>query len=97
MSPVRKIYYNITTTGLSIFVAFAIGTVEIVGLIIDKAGLTGQPWDFIAGIDINLAGRIIVGIFLIVWIGAVLNWKWRKLDEKYGNGDKALLASGQQA
>ena len=97
MSPERKIYYNITTTGLSIFVAFAIGTVEIVGLIIDKAGLTGQPWDFIAGIDINLAGRIIVAIFLVVWIGAVLNWKWRKLDEKYGNGDKALLASGQEA
>ncbi len=92
MSPVRKIYYNITTTSLSIFVAFAIGTVEIAGLIIDKAGLTGQPWDFIAGIDINLAGRIIVGIFLVVWIGAVLNWKIRKLDEKYGDGDRALPA-----
>lgn len=90
MSPVRKIYYNITTTSLSIFVAFAIGTVEIVGLIIDKAGLKGQPWDFIAAIDINLAGRIIVGIFLIVWIGAVINWKVRNLDEKYGNGDRAL-------
>ncbi|MBC7639358.1 MAG: HoxN/HupN/NixA family nickel/cobalt transporter [Rhodoferax sp.] len=90
LSPVRKIYYNITTTSLSIFVAFAIGTVEIVGLVIDRAGLTGQPWDFIAGIDINLAGRIIVGIFLIVWIGAVVNWKVRKLDEKYGNGDGAL-------
>ena len=90
MSPVRKIYYNITTTSLSIFVAFAIGTVEIVGLIIDKAGLKGQPWDFIAAIDINLAGRIIVGIFLIVWIGAVINWKGRNLDEKYGNGDRAL-------
>lgn len=90
MSPVRKIYYNITTTSLSIFVAFAIGTVEIIGLVIDKAGLTGQPWDFIAAIDINLAGRIIVGIFLVVWIGAVINWKVRKLDEKYGNGDRAL-------
>ncbi|GAC1610670.1 MAG: HoxN/HupN/NixA family nickel/cobalt transporter [Mycobacteriales bacterium] len=92
MSPVRKIYYNITTTSLSIFVAFAIGTVEIIGLIIDKAGLKGQPWDFIAGIDINLAGRIIVGIFLVVWIGAVLNWKIRNLDEKYGDGDRALPA-----
>jgi len=80
---------------LSIFVAFAIGTVEIAGLIIEKSGLTGQPWDFIAGIDINLAGRIIVGIFLLVWVGAVLNWKLRKLDEKYGNGDGELLASGE--
>jgi len=95
LSPVRKIYYNITTTSLSIFVAFAIGTVEIAGLIIEKSGLTGQPWDFIAGIDINLAGRIIVGIFLLVWVGAVLNWKLRKLDEKYGNGDGELVASGE--
>lgn len=90
VSPVRKIYYNITTTSLSIFVAFAIGTVEIAGLVVEKAGLTGQPWDFIIGIDINLAGRIIVGIFLVVWIGAVLNWKIRNLDDKYGGGDRAL-------
>jgi len=96
VSPVRKIYYDITTTGLSIFVAFAIGTVEIAGLIIDKAGLTGQPWDFIAGIDINLAGRVIVGIFLVVWIGAILNWKLRKLDERYGDGNSALTADAQQ-
>jgi high-affinity nickel-transport protein len=90
VSPVRKIYYNITTTGLSIFVAFAVGTIEIAGLIIEKAGLTGQPWDFIAGIDINLAGRIIVGIFLVVWIGAILNWKLRNLDERYGDGNQAV-------
>ncbi|MCA1712269.1 MAG: HoxN/HupN/NixA family nickel/cobalt transporter [Actinobacteria bacterium] len=97
VSPVRKIYYNITTTGLSIFVAFAIGTVEIAGLLIEKAGLTGQPWDFIAGIDINLAGRIIVGIFLAVWIGAILNWKIRKLDERYGDGDRALAEAPRES
>jgi len=97
VSPVRKIYYNITTTGLSIFVAFAIGTVEIAGLIIDKAGLSGQPWDFIAGIDINFAGRVIVGIFLVVWIGAILNWKFRKLDERYGDGNSALTTGEHQA
>lgn len=83
VSPLRKIYYNITTTSLSIFVAFAIGTVEIAALLIDQSGLTGQPWSTIAGIDINKAGQIIVGIFLIVWIGAVVNWKVRRLDERY--------------
>ncbi|HEY5186548.1 MAG TPA: HoxN/HupN/NixA family nickel/cobalt transporter [Actinomycetes bacterium] len=83
VSPVRKIYYNITTTSLSIFVAFAIGTVEIAALLIDQTGLTGQPWSTIAGIDINKAGQIIVGIFLVVWIGAVANWKLRRLDERY--------------
>lgn len=93
LSPVRKIYYNITTTSLSIFVAFAIGTVEIAGLVIEKAGLRGQPWEAIAGIDINLAGRVIVGIFLVVWIGAVLNWKPRDLDARYGNGDRTRTRS----
>jgi high-affinity nickel-transport protein len=85
VTPIRKIYYNITTTGLSIFVAFVIGSIELVSLLSNKIGLTGQPWDFIAGIDINLAGRIIVGVFLVVWIGAVVAYKVRRIDERYGN------------
>jgi len=84
VTPIRKIYYNITTTGLSIFVAFVIGTIEVIGLLSDKLGLTGQPWDFIGGIDINTAGRIIVGIFILVWIGAVAYYKLGKIDERYG-------------
>ena len=86
VNPIRKIYYNITTTSLSIFVAFVIGTIELLGLLSDRLGLEGQPWDFIGSIDINLAGRVIVGIFFVVWIGAILNWKIRKLDLKYGTG-----------
>ena len=85
VTPIRKIYYNITTTGLSIFVAFGIGTIEIVSLISDQAGFTGQPWDFISGIDINTAGRVIVGIFFVVWIGAIVYYKVAKIDEKYGS------------
>jgi len=84
VTPIRKIYYNITTTGLSIFVAFVIGTIEVISLLSDKLGLTGQPWDFIGAIDINTAGRIIVGVFLAVWIGAVAYYKLRKIDERYG-------------
>jgi high-affinity nickel-transport protein len=84
VSPLRKIYYNITTTGLSIFVAFVIGSIELLGLLSDQLGLSGQPWDFLGGIDINLAGRVIVGVFLLTWVGAVLNWKLRGLDERYG-------------
>ncbi len=83
VSPLRKIYYNITTTSLSIFVAFAIGTIEIAGLLIEQTGLTGQPWDSIASVNINKAGQVIVAIFLVVWIGAVVNWKVRRLDERY--------------
>jgi high-affinity nickel-transport protein len=85
--PIRKIYYNITTTGLSIFVAVVIGTIEILGLVADRLSLDGQPWEFIASIDINVVGRFIVGIFFAVWIGAILNWKLRKLDARYGDGE----------
>ncbi|HEV7209420.1 MAG TPA: HoxN/HupN/NixA family nickel/cobalt transporter [Mycobacteriales bacterium] len=87
VSPLRKIYYNITTTGLSIFVAFVIGSIELISLLADKTGLTGtQPFAFIANIDINLAGRIIVVVFLLVWVGAVVLWKVRKLEDRYGSG-----------
>lgn len=52
---------------------------------ITKLGLTGQPWDFIGGIDINTAGRVIVGIFFVVWIGAIVYYKAAKIDERYGH------------
>lgn len=85
VTPIRKIYYNITTTGLSIFVAFVIGTIELLGLLVQELNLSGQPWDYISTIDINTAGRIIVGVFLIVWIGAVLYYKARRIDQRYGH------------
>ncbi len=85
VTPIRKIYYNITTTGLSIFVAFVIGTIELLGLLAGQLNLSGQPWDYISNIDINTAGRIIVGVFLVVWIGAVVYYKARHIDERYAH------------
>lgn len=88
VTPIRKIYYNLTTTGLSIFVAFGIGSIEIFGLLSDQLGWTGQPWAFISGIDINTAGRIVVAIFIAVWIGAVAYYKIRRIDERYAPSDR---------
>jgi high-affinity nickel-transport protein len=85
VNPIRKIYYNITTTSLSIFVAFVIGSIELLGLLSDQIGVQGQPWRFLGSIDINEAGQVIVSAFLVAWIGAVLNWKVRRLDERYGS------------
>lgn len=82
VTPLRKIYYNITTTALSIFVAFFVGTIELVGLLTRRLHLDNrQPWAFIANIDINLIGRFIVAMFVIVWVAAVLYWKWRRFDD----------------
>ena len=54
--PVRKVYYNIVITGLSVAVALIIGTIELLGLLADQFGWTGGFWDWIGGIDLNTIG-----------------------------------------
>lgn len=83
-NPVRKIYYNLTMTGLSIFVAFVVGTVELVSLLADRFGAADRrPWSWLTGIDLNTIGIVIVVTFLVTWIGAVAVWKLRRFDERY--------------
>src|SRR6202161_3196737 len=61
-NPVRKVYYNLTITGLSVFVAVFIGTVEILGLIGQEYDLSGGFWTFMGGFDLNKGGFVIVGV-----------------------------------
>jgi len=82
--PVRKVYYNITITGLSVFVAVFIGTVELLGLIGQEAGLTGGFWSFMANFNINTAGFVIVGAFVITWVAALSIWHFGKIEQKWG-------------
>src|ERR1700677_525963 len=60
--PVRKIYYNITITGLSVFVAFYIGTLELMQVLTQELHLKGGLWNYAAKFNINQAGLVIVGI-----------------------------------
>jgi nickel/cobalt transporter (NiCoT) family protein len=85
-NPLRKIYYNLTTTGLSIFVAFVIGTIELMGVVASKAGLADvQPFRFIGSIDLNRIGFAIVGVFLLTWLGSVALWRVRGLEQRYAH------------
>jgi nickel/cobalt transporter (NiCoT) family protein len=81
--PIRKIYYNITITGLSVFVALFIGTIEILGLVAQELNLTGGFWDFMQNFDINRAGFIIVGVFLATWIVAIAIWHFGDIERKW--------------
>ena len=81
--PVRKVYYNLVITGLSIAVAFLIGTIEIVGLLSSELHVHGSVWDFIANFDINRAGFVIAGTFVLVWVAAVAYWRIAKLDRRW--------------
>ncbi|WP_175324704.1 HoxN/HupN/NixA family nickel/cobalt transporter [Frankia sp. Cppng1_Ct_nod] len=81
--PVRKVYYNITITGLSVAVAFIIGSIELLGILAAKAHLTGGFWDWISGLDLNIVGYFIVGLFVVTWTVALLVWKYGRIEEKW--------------
>jgi high-affinity nickel-transport protein len=88
-SPLRKIYYNITTTGLSIFVAFVIGTIQLIGVLAEKTSIDNyQPFTLIAEIDLNRVGYFIVASFVGAWLLSVLIWKTGKYEAKYSSGIK---------
>jgi high-affinity nickel-transport protein len=81
--PVRKVYYNITITGLSVFVAVFIGTIEILGLIGSQYNLSGGFWSFMGAFDINKAGFVIVGVFIVTWIVALAVWRIGRIEQKW--------------
>jgi high-affinity nickel-transport protein len=81
--PVRKVYYNLVITGLSIAVALLIGTIEIAGVLSDKLQLHGGLWDVMANFNINQAGYIVVGLFIAVWLAAVAYWKVARLETRW--------------
>jgi len=86
-SPLRKIYYNLTTTGISIFVALFIGTIQFVGVLSDKTSIAQYPpFGWISRININGLGFFIVGSFVATWIGSVLIWKFGRYEERYSSG-----------
>ncbi|MGW4698612.1 HoxN/HupN/NixA family nickel/cobalt transporter [Kitasatospora cineracea] len=81
--PIRKVYYNLTVTGLSVAVAFVIGTVELLGLLADKLALHGPFWDWISGLDLNAVGFAIVGLFLATWLVALAVWKLARIEQRW--------------
>jgi high-affinity nickel-transport protein len=82
-NPVRKVYYNLAITGLSVFICFFIGTIEVLGLLPTELHLKGGFWNFMANFNINTAGFVIVGLFVATWTGALLIWKYGHVEEKW--------------
>jgi high-affinity nickel-transport protein len=81
--PVRKVYYNMTITGLSVAVALIIGTIELVSILTDKLDITSGPLAAIGGLDLNYVGFVIVGMFAGTWIIALLVWRYARIEEKW--------------
>jgi high-affinity nickel-transport protein len=81
--PVRKVYYNITITALSVAVALIIGTVELLSLLATEFNLTGGLWDWVSTVDLNALGYGIVGLFVVTWIVAVAVWRFGRIEDRW--------------
>ena len=84
-SPIRKVFYNLTVTSLSVFVALFVGVVELAQILIHLLDLRGPVFGAIAGFDfIGKAGYLIVGAFVLTWAAALVIYRVRRIDERWG-------------
>ena len=81
--PVRKVFYNITITGLSAAVAAAIGAIELGGLIASELNLSGSFWNWFETINVNFLGFVIVGMFIATWTIALTIWRLGRIEERW--------------
>ena len=85
VNPLRKVFYNLTITSLSITVALVIGTIELLQVVIGTLDLDGPVFDFVAGLDFGILGYVIVGLFLAAWGLSAALWKFGRIEERYGH------------
>jgi high-affinity nickel-transport protein len=93
-NPVRKVFYNLAITGLSVAICFLIGTIEVLGLLPVELRWHGAFWSYMAGFNINTAGFIIVGLFVVTWAAALLIWRFGRIEERW---DSRLRRNGAVA
>jgi nickel/cobalt transporter (NiCoT) family protein len=81
--PIRKLYYNVTITSVSVIVALTVGGIEALGLLVEQFHLKGNFWDAVTRLNGNFGtlGFFIVGLFVICWAASVAFYKWRRFDE----------------
>ncbi|EOB8617652.1 HoxN/HupN/NixA family nickel/cobalt transporter [Staphylococcus aureus] len=82
-NPIRKIYYNITITAISVIAALVIGMIELLQILADKLDLHGAFWAFISSIEFDYLGYILVALFLITWLISSLIWKFGRIEHKW--------------
>jgi nickel/cobalt transporter (NiCoT) family protein len=81
--PVRKVYYNIMITGLSVAVALVIGTIELLSIVADQLGITSGPVAVIGHLDLNRVGYVIAGLFVLTWLIALAVWRYARIEDRW--------------
>jgi nickel/cobalt transporter (NiCoT) family protein len=84
-NPVRKVYYNITVTSLSVAVALVIGVIELLQVLAAKLSLEGGFWAFLDNLDFGHIGYVVVGLFVTTWLFSITLWKARRIEQRWGS------------
>jgi high-affinity nickel-transport protein len=83
VKPIRKLYYNLTITSVSVAVALGVGGIEALGLLVDQFHLRGHFWDAVARLNDNFGtlGYFIICLFAVSWIVSIAFYKWQRYDD----------------
>jgi high-affinity nickel-transport protein len=84
-NPVRKVYYNITVTSLSVAVALVIGMIELLQVTAARLSLTGGFWTLIDALDFSKLGYVVVGLFVVTCALSLIVWKARRIEVRWGD------------
>jgi high-affinity nickel-transport protein len=90
VKPIRKLYYNLNITLVSVVIAFVIGGLEVLSIVGDRFGLRGGLWDLVHRVDFGLVGIGIVAIFVLSWLGSTLIYRWKGYDDLPVTGSTAV-------
>jgi high-affinity nickel-transport protein len=82
-NPVRKVYYNITVTSLSVTVALVIGMIELLQVAAAKLSLDSGFWAFLDDLDFGTIGYVVVALFVATWAASLVIWKARRIEERW--------------
>ncbi|KHO21551.1 HoxN/HupN/NixA family nickel/cobalt transporter [Mycolicibacterium setense] len=83
LQPIRKVYYNLTVTVLSVIVALVVGVIVLAGLLVERLGVTSGPLALIGAADLEFAGFAIVGIFVASWVVALAIWHFGRIEQRW--------------
>jgi len=83
LKPVRKVFYNLTVTLLSVLVALVIGVLVLAGLLVDRLGVDSGPLAWAASLDLEYVGFAIVGLFVVAWLAAVAVWRFGRIEQRW--------------
>ncbi|TBL81216.1 HoxN/HupN/NixA family nickel/cobalt transporter [Paenibacillus thalictri] len=83
-TPLRKVYYNLTVTGLSVVAALVIGMIELAQVLGPKLGFSNGFWQWVEELDFGSVGYILVIIFVVSWAVSYGIWKWMRIEERWG-------------